>query len=435
MAPGRLSFVDPQHGWVVAEGGDDGSDTRGLSSGSRILATSDAGLTWREQYAPRHQPGRFALRRRLRGRWAWLGGRRCRFSRRHRRRRRHLVSGYQQTPTGESLRDVSFVDASHGWAVGDNGVIVATADGGTHWTTQAVSTDASVPTRDSVEFLDPWHGWAAGSCIASTSDGGIHWEMQRPPRQPGLNGIVVADAMHGWAVGRDGVLATTTGGLVDSVPPTTAVNDPAGLWRERAARLSLTATDNEGGSGMTGGCAATIFGVDGGHWAVGTQVMVPAPTDHANDGLHTVRYRSTDAVGNAERIQNVKVYIDTQAPGTSVPDAQHVSDAFELTRGRRPQPDLRRARADLQDEGAERRDPREARVRGEAGRRLHRRAAQQRLTAARAATARSPFSALPRGRDGHRSRRECASRPRYWDAARELSPCRPTGRSSPAVSQ
>ena len=73
---------------------------------------------------------------------------------------------------------------------------------------------------DSVFFLDAKHGWAVGEdyesnegVILATSDGGIHWQMQQSRTDETLLGVAFPDATHGWVVGDWGtILATTTGG-------------------------------------------------------------------------------------------------------------------------------------------------------------------------------------------------------------------------------
>src|SRR5690349_7920634 len=57
------------------------------------------------------------------------------------------------------LRDVTIVDARHGWAVGDCGVIWHTTDGGEHWQQQSSGGDCRL---ESISFIDAHMGWAAG---------------------------------------------------------------------------------------------------------------------------------------------------------------------------------------------------------------------------------------------------------------------------------
>jgi hypothetical protein len=84
--------------------------------------------------------------------------------------------------------------------------------------------------------------------------------------------------------------------------------------------VTLSAVDNAGGSGMVGGLAKTEYKVDGAAtWTTGTSVVIGAPADHSNDGVHTVSYRSTDAAGNVEATKSCTVKVDTTPPvGTFV---------------------------------------------------------------------------------------------------------------------
>ena len=82
-----VAFIDATHGWVVGLGGMGAKGTKGV-----ILATTDGGATWS----------------------AWNSG----------------------TTEYPPLGGVAFIDATHGWAVGDGGTILATTDGGTTWTAQ-----------------------------------------------------------------------------------------------------------------------------------------------------------------------------------------------------------------------------------------------------------------------------------------------------------
>ena len=58
-----------------------------------------------------------------------------------------------------SLHAVQFWDTREGWAVGDEGVIWHTIDGGKHWERQPSGVRASLR---SLHFLDPYTGWVVG---------------------------------------------------------------------------------------------------------------------------------------------------------------------------------------------------------------------------------------------------------------------------------
>ncbi|MDO9498080.1 MAG: hypothetical protein Q7J48_20420 [Nocardioides sp.] len=106
-------------------------------------------------------------------------------------------------------------------------------------------------------------------------------------------------------------------GAPDTTAPTTT-DDADNLWHKTPVTVNLTAVDNDDGSGMVGGAAKTQYKIDGAEtWTTGTSVSIAAPTDHSNDGAHTVSYRSTDAAGNVEATKTCTVKIDTTAPAGS----------------------------------------------------------------------------------------------------------------------
>ena len=113
---------------------------------------------------------------------------------------------------GEALFSVSFVDAQTGWAVGDDGTILATANGGATWTPQTSGTEAALL---SVSFVDAQTGWAVGfdGTILATANGGATWTPQTSGTEADLLSVSFVDAQTGWAVGADGtILATANGG-------------------------------------------------------------------------------------------------------------------------------------------------------------------------------------------------------------------------------
>jgi len=110
------------------------------------------------------------------------------------------------------LMDVFFVDAQRGWTVGDDGVVLATSDGGTTWQAQRSGATDRI---NSIQFIDAQRGWAVGDegAVLATSDGGANWQAQRSGPTDLLNSVQYVDAQHGWAVGGNGaVLATSDGG-------------------------------------------------------------------------------------------------------------------------------------------------------------------------------------------------------------------------------
>ena len=119
-----VTFADPVHGWAV---GNSPADGDGLPVGL-IMATDDGGATWNAQDAS--SAGKEA-----------------------------------------ELYSVSCVDAKRGWVVGlslnsdgvtKHSVILATSDGGATWLAQNPGASGNSSGLLSVSFVDATHGWAVG---------------------------------------------------------------------------------------------------------------------------------------------------------------------------------------------------------------------------------------------------------------------------------
>src|SRR5262247_1343721 len=92
-----------------------------------------------------------------------------------------------------ALHAVQFVDEREGWAVGDEGVVWHTIDGGQTWERQPTGLRASLR---SVHFLNPFFGWVAGreeqphgrgsvGVLLYTRDGGLKWNKVLSGTLPG----------------------------------------------------------------------------------------------------------------------------------------------------------------------------------------------------------------------------------------------------------
>ena len=92
----------------------------------------------------------------------------------------------RSVPVSSTLTAVSFVDATHGWAVGQWGVVLNTADGGENWTLQRSDLAVDQPLF-SVYFKNAREGWAVGlwSLMLHTANGGATWTTVQLPPPPG----------------------------------------------------------------------------------------------------------------------------------------------------------------------------------------------------------------------------------------------------------
>jgi photosystem II stability/assembly factor-like uncharacterized protein len=87
-----------------------------------------------------------------------------------------------EVPVRAALTAVHFPDEQHGWAVGHDAAIIATADGGKTWALQNFAPDLEKPLLD-VLFLDASRGFAVGAygLLLQTADAGKTWTEADAP--------------------------------------------------------------------------------------------------------------------------------------------------------------------------------------------------------------------------------------------------------------
>jgi photosystem II stability/assembly factor-like uncharacterized protein/tetratricopeptide (TPR) repeat protein len=124
------------------------------------------------------------------------------------------------------LYAVQFVDRNEGWAVGAEGVVWHSIDGGESWERQPTGVRA---TLQAVHFLTPYTGYAVGreelphgggsaGVVLVTTDGGLKWSRLGTNTLPGLNCVHFFDDRHGVVAGDgtdlhpSGVFSTNDGG-------------------------------------------------------------------------------------------------------------------------------------------------------------------------------------------------------------------------------
>lgn len=192
-------------------------------AGSTSLVTDNGGKTWRPwaTASPRDFPS--GTRAERRGRWQFIGDESwqlagslsnagaidapwtsARFS---------LPAPTSAAPT---LRDMHFVDAQQGFAVGPNSVggstVVSTADGGkTPWRSDQLEGLKAMALR----FADGQRGLVVGEAgaIAQTTDGGRTWTRRMSGSPHNLHAVHYATPDIAWAVGARGtVLVSSDGG-------------------------------------------------------------------------------------------------------------------------------------------------------------------------------------------------------------------------------
>ncbi|MBM3147876.1 MAG: hypothetical protein FJ000_08310, partial [Actinobacteria bacterium] len=181
----QVRFVDARHGFIAA-------GQYGSRHGGWVLTTADGGRAWRARKVA-------------------------------------------DTP----IKAACFIDRLEGWAIGDQD-IVHTGDGGRSWTVQLHRDNGAVHGSD-IWFVDARHGWAVGEApgrVWMTADGGRTWRVVWRGDEITLNAIRFADASTGWAVGtrypaddEDGDAASVTGSSSTGVVLKTA--DGGATWRQQ----------------------------------------------------------------------------------------------------------------------------------------------------------------------------------------------------------
>ena len=121
-----------------------------------------------------------------------------------------LLWSAKPSGTTNELYSVFFLNTNLAWAAGHD-VILKSTDGGSTWATQTTTGGNWIT---SLYFLDSLNGWAMSySYILATTDGGVTWTEQVSPKQGYLNSVFFTDAENGWIVGAGGtILHTSTGG-------------------------------------------------------------------------------------------------------------------------------------------------------------------------------------------------------------------------------
>ena len=112
----------------------------------------------------------------------------------------------QETGKEDILEDIFFLDASVGWAVGENGVILHTDNDGKTWIQQLSGTEETIR---SVRFADKNVGWAVGGdlgvgVVLSTTDGGKSWILEESNEK--MVKVFVLDKQNAWLAGASGFI-------------------------------------------------------------------------------------------------------------------------------------------------------------------------------------------------------------------------------------
>lgn len=166
------------------------------------------------------------------------------------------------TPADATLVRVRFLDDSHGWAVGYDGTILATSDGGKNWQLAQFDAAWGRPFFD-ILFLDASNGLVAGGngMLKRTTDGGKTWEAIESPvfeDQPNLYNLIKLGDGSLLLTGERGFLAHST--------------DQGGTWKQ----LKSPYTGSFFGAVATSSGGAVTFGLRGNAFHLENVAAAPA---------------------------------------------------------------------------------------------------------------------------------------------------------------
>jgi photosystem II stability/assembly factor-like uncharacterized protein len=121
----------------------------------------------------------------------------------------------QTSGTSSALRDVVFTDTNTGTVVGDDGTVLRTTDGSDTWIQQVIPTSINL---HSVSFANENVGTIVGhdGWIFWTDKGGGRWLPLESGTANNLYGVFFTDANTGTVVGTYGTILRTTGGGTSS---------------------------------------------------------------------------------------------------------------------------------------------------------------------------------------------------------------------------
>jgi photosystem II stability/assembly factor-like uncharacterized protein len=168
-----------------------------------------------------------------------------------------------QNPTTVTLNGSACADTSTCWAVGANGTIVGTADGGTTWSPQVSGTKNNLnaiacPTSSRCVVVGNKAGAGTNGIVLTTADGGATWTARNSGTGNNLTSVSCADATTCWAVGQNGTVLRST--------------DAGGTW---AAQPSGTTTQLNG-IACPGTSTCIVVGKKDGH---GTDAEIRVTAD------------------------------------------------------------------------------------------------------------------------------------------------------------
>ncbi len=153
----------------------------------------------------------------------------------------------QTSNTSETLYDLCIIDKNRVWASGNHGTLLTTGDGGKSWAVRNVGLDVALT---GIAFVGDERGWAIGyGAVLSTIDGGLNWKSESSGEWKQLSSIRFANENIGWiATAGTAILKTSDGGAT---------------WREQVVpgtgRVAISFVDSQHGWAVMSKGASTSY--------------------------------------------------------------------------------------------------------------------------------------------------------------------------------
>ena len=189
-----LYFADLNKGWVC-----------GGEEVAAVLATGDGGNTWTRQY--RGDPGHLNCLVGKGENCIWAVGEGGQIV--------TTIDGtnWARRPTGikACLTGIDMYNSKTGWAVGCDGIILKTDDGGLHWQEQKSGVSVKLTSIAAVNDAKVFVTGSNGKLL-QTIDGGKTWNQKDIDTLGDLNHVRFPSSELGWIVGGNGIMFATTDG-------------------------------------------------------------------------------------------------------------------------------------------------------------------------------------------------------------------------------
>jgi len=221
-----------------------------------------------------------------------------------------------QTPADATLTRVRFVDDSHGWAVGYDGTILASEDGGASWTLAQFDAAWGRAYYD-VLFSDPQHGFVLGGNgrLSHSEDGGKNWQPVESPvfeDQPNLYNLVRLGNGTLLVTGERGLIARST--------------DDGVNW----VQLKSPYTGSYFGTVAVGDSGVVVFGLRGNAFHAADVARLPVLTDAELAALReaAANPEASSAAGNP--VSDVAGWVELKSGDTESLYGASVADSGEV---------------------------------------------------------------------------------------------------------